>query len=184
VEQRAAYNLAQAYIAATSTFATSTLAHGPDVVEEIWARLNPPSEGNSPWDVVARQYPWVDKFARALASSPSGEAVACVKRLAYWANLWAEQGSDETLTRDIVDGDERVALASLATLREERDALLADKARLDWLERDHNAKVYPSQCFGDFGVRVMHEDGIGFAESGKVRDAIDAARAAHQGTEP
>jgi hypothetical protein len=46
-------------------------------------------------------------------SVPSGEAVACVKRLAYWANLWAEQGSDETLTRDIVDGDERVALASL-----------------------------------------------------------------------
>jgi hypothetical protein len=74
--------------------------------------------------------------------------------------------------------------ASLATLREERDALLADKARLDWLERDHNAKVYPSQCFGDFGVLVMHEDGIGFAESGKVRDAIDAARAAHLGTEP
>jgi hypothetical protein len=78
----------------------------------------------------------------------------------------------------------RSLLALLATLREERDALLADKARLDWLERDHNAKVYPSQCFGDFGVRVMHEDGIGFAESGKVRDAIDAARAAHQGTEP
>ena len=50
---------------------------------------------------------------QAEPSVPSGEAVACVKRLAYWANLWAEQGSDETLTRDIVDGDERVALASL-----------------------------------------------------------------------
>jgi hypothetical protein len=50
---------------------------------------------------------------QAEPSVPSGEAVACVKRLAYWANLWAEQGSDETLNRDIVDGDERVALASL-----------------------------------------------------------------------
>jgi hypothetical protein len=98
----------------------------------------------------------------------------------YACELLDEPGYFATLDH----GDIRALLASLATLREERDALLADKARLDWLERDHNAKVYPSQCFGDFGVRVMHEDGIGFAESGKVRDAIDAARAAHQGTEP
>ena len=115
---------------------------------------------------------------QAEPSVPSGEAVACVKRLAYWANLWAEQGSDETLTRDIVDGDERVALASLATLREERDALLADKARLDWLEKfaETGAGLYAESNSDSFDWDSRKD--------GALRQALDATRAAHQGTEP
>jgi hypothetical protein len=57
----------------------------------------------------------------------------------------------------------------------ERDALAQDAARLDWLERDHNATVYPTLQHGDFGVLVMSEHGRGFSPNGKVREAIDAA---------
>jgi hypothetical protein len=73
----------------------------------------------------------------------------------------------------------------LATrLRTAADALAGvgeDTARLDWLERDHNAKVYPTMLAGDFGVLVEHEEGKGFALNGKIRNAIDAARAAGEG---
>jgi hypothetical protein len=56
-----------------------------------------------------------DGFAATPLPAPDhGAARDSIKRLAYWANLWAEQGSDETLTRYIVDGDERDALAALA----------------------------------------------------------------------
>jgi len=52
--------------------------------------------------------------ATPLPAPDHGAARDSIRRLAYWANLWAEHGSDETLTRDIVDGDERDALAALA----------------------------------------------------------------------
>jgi len=57
-----------------------------------------------------------------------------------------------------------------------------DTERLDWLERDHNAVVHPAlRGTGDdvaFGVAVKHEEGSGFSPNGKLREAIDAARAA------
>lgn len=60
--------------------------------------------------------------------------------------------------------------------------MVADAERLDWMERDHNALVYPAlrvQSGADgFGVTVKHEEGRGFSPNGKLREAIDAARAA------
>ena len=50
-----------------------------------------------------------------------------------------------------------------------------DSARLDWMERDHNARVFPSISNNDFGVRVESDNGSGFSANGKVREAIDAA---------
>ncbi len=60
--------------------------------------------------------------------------------------------------------------------------LLADKERLDWMERDHNAVAHPvfrsTGHDAAFGVTVKHEEGSGFSPNGKLREAIDAARAA------
>lgn len=68
-----------------------------------------------------------------------------------------------------IAADLRTILARLAKAE-------ADVARLDWLERDHNAKVYPGRLLGDFGVQVESENGRGFSIDGSVRQAIDAAR--------
>ena len=72
----------------------------------------------------------------------------------------------------------RALLASLATLREERDALLADKARLDWLEKfaATGAGLYAESNSDSFDWDSRKD--------GALRQALDVARAAHQGTEP
>jgi hypothetical protein len=96
-------------------------------------------------------------------SVPSGEAVGCVKRLAYWANLWAEQGSDETLTRDIVDGDERVALASLyAAPPQERVSEAMVERAASWLRIAHSEVGWVNEDVRDMLTAAM--------SAGRARD--------------
>jgi hypothetical protein len=92
----------------------------------------------------------------------------------YACELLDEPGYFATLDH----GDLRALLASLATLREERDALLADKARLDWLEKfaETGAGLYAESNSDSFDWDSRKD--------GALRQAIDVARAAHQGTEP
>lgn len=72
------------------------------------------------------------------------------------------------------------AITALGHALDRVEALEKDRERLDWLERDHNARVFPSLGVGPdganwFGVRVDHEQGKGFSPNGKLREAIDAA---------
>jgi hypothetical protein len=79
-------------------------------------------------------------------------------------------------------GDLRALLALLATLREERDALLADKARLDILQDWLRGADY---AYGELGEdQVLVFDLPAIRVSCDLRKTLDDARAAHQGTEP
>ncbi len=91
---------------------------------------------------------------------------------AFWTDDYGRK------SRGFSADDLRALLASLATLRGERDALLADKARLDWLEKfaETGAGLYAESNSDSFDWDSRKD--------GALRQAIDAARAAHQGTEP
>lgn len=107
--------------------------------------------------------------ARRGVTAPREDASALVARvrgvLSGPPHPFQHEWSDEhTLTTADIE--------SLCTLVEQGER---DRRRLDWLERDHNAKVYPAMLDGDFGVMVESEQGRGFSLQGKARTAIDAA---------
>ena len=92
-----------------------------------------------------------------------------------------KRGMQHTLITADVDTLE-IALASLATLRGERDALRADKARLDILQDWLRGADY---AYGELGEdQVLVFDLPAIRVSCDLRKTLDDARAAHQGTEP
>ena len=76
-------------------------------------------------------------------------------------------------------------LASLATLREERDALLAENRALE-IKAAHFDAIYDGaqsliERNGGSGVATLS---LSADTLNAMREQLDAARAAHQGTEP
>ena len=48
--------------------------HGAEIIAAAWERAFPMAQGNVPWANIARAHPWVEKFARALATHPAPAA--------------------------------------------------------------------------------------------------------------
>jgi hypothetical protein len=104
----------------------------------------------------------------------------------YACELLDEPGYFATLDY----GDLRALLASLATLRGERDALLADKARLDWLDTQRSINIFTPSRKPDNASNAgwawygPHETkGELAVNAPDIRALLDAARAPQGRTE-
>jgi hypothetical protein len=125
---------------------------------------NPQPQPDAVTDAETRVLAYLDKVR------------AFVKR-DYACELLDEPGYFATLDH----GDLRALLASLATLRRERDALLADKARLDILQDWLRGADY---AYGELGEdQVLVFDLPAIRVSCDLRKTLDDARAPQGRTE-
>lgn len=123
-----------------------------------------------------------------LAEVPEADENPCIKHDHFDVYQYDYEYGDPVNVACVLDEKghfTRLAVAAvnaLPALLDRIERAERDSVRLDWMERDHNARVFPalreSACDATFGVSVQHEEGKGFSPNGKIREAIDAARAA------